>query len=112
MIVVDDGSAAHWTADHLSSFRGHRGKSLAAIVCSPKLALKWNPMTMEFALTQALLKPGGGVHLRPWNKTTNNGVSISREHSILASLQVLAYDFHRAPSTKPATTATAKVAIG
>lgn len=33
MSVVDDGSAAHWTADRLSSFRVHRGKSLAAIVC-------------------------------------------------------------------------------
>jgi hypothetical protein len=76
MSVVDDGSAAHWTADHLSSFRGHRGKSLAAIVCW-FTDLKWNPMTVEFALTQALLKPGGSVHLRPWNKTSNNGVPIS-----------------------------------
>jgi hypothetical protein len=33
MSVVDDGSAAHRTADHLSSLRGHRGKSLTAIVC-------------------------------------------------------------------------------
>jgi len=44
--VVDDGSAAHWTADHLSSFRGHRGKSLAAIVCwfteaCPQMEPKW-----------------------------------------------------------------------
>jgi hypothetical protein len=31
MSVVDDGAVPHWTADHLSSFRGHRGKSLAAI---------------------------------------------------------------------------------
>ena len=67
MSVVDDGSAAHWTADRLSVW--HRGKSLAAIVCwfteaSPS---KWNPMTIEF----------GGVHLRPRNKTSNNGVSSS-----------------------------------
>jgi hypothetical protein len=51
-------------ADHQNSFRGRRGKSLAAIVCWFTEAL-WNPMTIEFALTQALLKPGGGVHLRP-----------------------------------------------
>jgi hypothetical protein len=51
-------------ADHQNSFRGHCGKSLAAIVCWFTEAL-WNPMTIEFALTQALLKPGGGVHLRP-----------------------------------------------
>ena len=44
MSVVDGGSAAHWTADHLSSFPGHRGKSLAAIFCW------WNPLTIEFAL--------------------------------------------------------------
>jgi hypothetical protein len=78
MRVVDDGSAAHWTADHLSSFRGHRGKSLELWSAgSPKLAPQWNPMTVEFALTQALLKPGGSVHLRPWNKTSNNGVPVS-----------------------------------
>jgi hypothetical protein len=34
-------------------------------------------MTVEFALTQALLKPGGSVHLWPWNKTSNNGVPIN-----------------------------------
>jgi hypothetical protein len=34
-------------------------------------------MTVKFALTQALLKPGGSVHLWPWNKTSNNGVPIN-----------------------------------
>jgi hypothetical protein len=63
MSLVDNGSATHWPPIIRVVSAGMR-QVAPAIVCWFTEAL-WNPMTMEFALTQALLKPGGGVHLRP-----------------------------------------------
>ena len=64
MSVVDDGSAAHWTADHLEQVP----RALRQVARRYRLLVHRSflePMTMEFALAQALLKPRGGVQLRP-----------------------------------------------
>jgi hypothetical protein len=50
------------------------------------------------------------MHLRPSNKQQRR-LDLSANISILARLQRLPYDFHRAQSTKPAA-AMAKVAVG
>ena len=77
MSVVDNGSAAHWPPIIWSRFRGHCGKSLAAIVCWFTEAL-WNPMTMEFASHAGPAEAWGVACIcGPENKTSNNRVSIS-----------------------------------
>lgn len=63
MSLVDNGSATHWPPIISVVSAGMRQVARRYRLLVHRTL--WNPMTMEFALTQALLKPGGSVHLRP-----------------------------------------------